>query len=139
MRHLGARAEAPADRGTHRDLEQFLQARLKVRTPATVHKERDTVGQVFALESAGVAVRMDGRGRAFDNVFVERLGRAVKYEDVDIHGYEAVPELRHGLARHFAFYNHARPHQALGYQTPAAVYTSPAPCAPGLSLPAGEG
>ena len=91
------------------------------------------------LESAGVAVSMDGWGRALDNVFVERLWRAVKYEDVYVQGYEEVPELRRGLTRSFAFYNHARLHQALGYRTPAAVYTSPAPCALGLSLPASEG
>jgi putative transposase len=91
------------------------------------------------LESAGVAVSMDGRGRALDNVFVERLWRAVKYEDIYIQGYEEVPELRRGLARYFAFYNHARLHQALGYRTPAAVYAMPVPCDLRLSLPASEG
>jgi putative transposase len=74
------------------------------------------------LERAGVAVSMDGRGRALDNVFVERLWRTVKYEDIDIRGYEAVPELHRGLGRYFAFYNDERPHQSLGYRTPAAVY-----------------
>ena len=74
------------------------------------------------LESAGVAVSMDGRGRALDNVFVERLWRSVKYEDIYIRGYDAVPELHLGLARYFAFYNDERPHQSLGYRTPAAVY-----------------
>src|SRR3954451_22840711 len=74
------------------------------------------------LESAGVAMNMDGRGRALDNVFVERLWRSVKYEDLYIRGYEDVPELRRGLGRYFAFYNYARLHQALGYRTPAVVY-----------------
>ena len=74
------------------------------------------------LESAGVAVSMDGRGRALDNVFVERLWRSVKYEDIYIRGYETVPELDRGLARYFDFYNHERPHQSLDYRTPAAVY-----------------
>jgi putative transposase len=74
------------------------------------------------LESAGVAVSMDGRGRALDNVFVERLWRSVKYEDIYIRGYEAVPELHRGLGRYFAFYNDERLHQSLGYRTPAAVY-----------------
>jgi putative transposase len=74
------------------------------------------------LESAGVAVSMDGRGRALDNVFVERLWRSVKYEDIYIQGYDAVPGLHRGLARYFAFYNDERPHQSLGYRTPAAVY-----------------
>jgi putative transposase len=74
------------------------------------------------LESSGVAVSMDGRGRALDNVFVERLWRSVKYEDIYIQGYEAVPELHRGLARYFGFYNEERPHQSLDYRTPAAVY-----------------
>ena len=74
------------------------------------------------LESAGVAVSMDGRGRALDNVFVERLWRSVKHEDIYIQGYDTVPGLHRGLARYFAFYNDERPHQSLGYRTPAAVY-----------------
>jgi putative transposase len=74
------------------------------------------------LERAGVAVSMDGRGRALDNVFVERLWRSVKYEDIYIRGYEAVPELYQGLGRYFAFYNDERLHQSLGYRTPAVVY-----------------
>jgi putative transposase len=74
------------------------------------------------LESAGVKVSMDGKGRCLDNVFVERLWRTVKYEDIYLRGYERVPELTAGLGRYFPFYNHERPHQGLGYQTPAAVY-----------------
>jgi putative transposase len=74
------------------------------------------------LELAGVQVSMDGRGRCLDNVFVERLWRSVKYEDVYLHGYEAVPDLERGLGRYFGFYNHERFHQALGYRTPADVY-----------------
>ena len=74
------------------------------------------------LEAAGVAVSMDGRGRALDNVFVERLWRSVKYEDIYIWCYETVPELRRGLERYFSFYNEERPHQSLADRTPAAVY-----------------
>jgi putative transposase len=74
------------------------------------------------LSSAGVAVSMDGRGRALDNVFVERLWRSVKYEDIYIRGYEEVSELLRGLTRYFAFYNDERLHQSLGYRTPATVY-----------------
>ena len=74
------------------------------------------------LESAGVAVSMDGRGRCLDNVFVERLWRSVKYEDVYLRGYETVPELERGLGRYFPFYNEERLHQSLDYRTPAAVY-----------------
>ena len=74
------------------------------------------------LQSAGVAVSMDGRGRCLDNVFVERLWRSVKYEDVYLRGYETVPQLHAGLGRYFPFYNTERLHQSLDYRTPAAVY-----------------
>ena len=74
------------------------------------------------LESAGVAVSMDGKGRCLDNVFVERLWRTVKYEDIYLKGYEAVPTLQSGLKGYFPFYNTERPHQSLDYRTPAAVY-----------------
>lgn len=74
------------------------------------------------VEAAGAQVSMDGRGRALDNVFVERLWRSVKYEEVYLHDYGSVPNARAALGRYFQFYNHERPHQALGYRTPAAVY-----------------
>ena len=74
------------------------------------------------LESAGVQVSMDGRGRCLDNVFVERLWRTVKYEDIYLWRYEAVPQLQQGLGRYFPYYNEGRLHQALGYRTPASVY-----------------
>ena len=77
---------------------------------------------VERVEAAGVRVSMDGRGRCLDNVFVERLWRTVKYEDVFLRGYESVPELEKGLRAYFAFYNEARLHQSLGYKTPAEVY-----------------
>ena len=64
----------------------------------------------------------DGRGRALDNVFVERLWRSVKYEDIYIKDYEAVPDLESGLAAYFRFCDEERPHQSLGYRTPAEVY-----------------
>ena len=74
------------------------------------------------LASQGVAISMDGRGRALDNVFIERLWRSVKHEDIYLKDYGGVDELYQGLSRYFAFYDHARPHQSLDYQTPAAVY-----------------
>jgi putative transposase len=77
------------------------------------------------LESAGVKVSMDGKGRCLDNVFVERLWRTLKYEDVYLKGYEAVPQLHEGLSAYFPFYNEERPHQALDYRTPAQVYRQP--------------
>ena len=78
------------------------------------------------LEAAGVPVSMDGRGRALDNVFVERLWRTVKYEEVYLHDYESGAEARTSLGAYFRFYNDERPHQALGYRTPAAVYRAAA-------------
>jgi putative transposase len=74
------------------------------------------------LEEAGIAVSRDGRGRALDNVFVERLWRSVKYVDIYIKDYETVPELESGLAAYFRFYDEERPHQSLGYRTPGEVY-----------------
>jgi putative transposase len=74
------------------------------------------------LEEAGVAVSRDGRGRALDNVFVERLWRSVKYEDIYIKDYERVSELVSGLTAYFGFYDEERPHQSLGYRTPGEVY-----------------
>ena len=74
------------------------------------------------LEEAGVAVSRDGRGRALDNVFVERLWRSVKYEDIYIKDYERVPELESGLTTYFRFYDEERPHQSLDYRTPGEVY-----------------
>jgi putative transposase len=76
------------------------------------------------LKREGVDISMDGRGRALDNIFVERLWRNVKYEDVYLKGYANMAEVMVGLAQYFAFYNAERPHQALGYETPASVYRS---------------
>ncbi len=76
------------------------------------------------LKREGVAISMDGRGRALDNIFVERLWRNVKYEDVYLKGYNDMGELLVGLAQYFAFYNAERPHQSLDYQTPTSVYRS---------------
>jgi putative transposase len=74
------------------------------------------------VEKSGVQVSMDGKGRCLDNVFVERLWRTVKYEDVYIRGYEDVPGLSKGLSCFFPFYNEVRRHQSLEYRTPAEVY-----------------
>jgi putative transposase len=75
------------------------------------------------LRDRGIAISMDGKGRCLDNVFVERLWRSLKYEEVYLHAYDTVAEARTGIGRYLAFYNDERPHQALGYQTPAAFYT----------------
>lgn len=75
------------------------------------------------LEEAGVSISMDGRGRVFDNIFVERLWRTVKYEEVYLKDYDEVRQARESLCAYFRFYNHERPHQALDYRTPAEVYS----------------
>lgn len=74
------------------------------------------------LEGAGIAVSRDGRGRALDNVFVERLWRSVKYEEIYIKDYNQVNELESGLAAYFRFYDEDRPHQSLDYRTPGEVH-----------------
>lgn len=76
------------------------------------------------LQREEIAISMDGRGRALDNIFVERLWRNVKYEDVYLKGYGTIPELFLGLTKYFAFYNLERPHQSLGYCTPDTVYAT---------------
>jgi len=81
-----------------------------------------SLGFTSRLQEAGIRISMDGRGRALDNVFVERLWRTVKYEHVYLHDYAWVPELEKGLREYFAFYNQERLHQSLAYQTPAEVH-----------------
>ncbi len=76
------------------------------------------------LLAAGVQISMDGRGRAADNIFTERLWRSVKYEEVYLNDYASPREARLGLSRYFHFYNFERPHQALDYRTPVAVYAT---------------
>jgi putative transposase len=76
------------------------------------------------LKREGIAISMDGRGRALDNIFVERLWRSVMYEDVYLQGYGTMGELTLGLARYFAFYNGERPYQSLGNRTPHEAYAS---------------
>ena len=77
---------------------------------------------VDLLHRYAVHISMDGKGRALDNIFTERLWRTVKYEEVYLHEYASPREARRGLTTYFPFYNDERPHQALAYQTPAAVY-----------------
>ena len=93
---------------------------------------------VSVLQNAGIKISMNGRGRALDNIFVERLWRSVKYEDLYLNEYENVPALYRGLIRYFTRYNDDRPHQALNDQTPSEVYfetqVSPAP----MGAPLGE-
>jgi putative transposase len=74
------------------------------------------------LEGEGIQVSMDGRGRVYDNIFVERLWRTVKYEEVYLHEYRTAGEARAQLTDYFRFYNEERSHEALGYRTPHEVY-----------------
>jgi putative transposase len=74
------------------------------------------------LEAAHIRISMDGRGRALDNIFVERLWRTVKYEDIYLKEYATVPTLITGLTHYFTFYNEERFHQSLDYHTPAEVH-----------------
>lgn len=74
------------------------------------------------LESRGIRVSMDGRGRVYDNIFIERFWRSIKYEEIYLHEYRTIPEARAHLEAYFRFYNEERPHEALGYRTPHEVY-----------------
>ena len=94
-----------------------------------------SVDFINSLEAAGVQISMDGKGRVFDNIFVERLWRTVKVEEVYLRDYQTVAEARLSLGRYFAFYNYQRLHQALGYHTPAEVYGLAAGLAVALRAP----
>jgi len=106
-----------------------LREALRMGRPQIVNTDQGsqfTGGEwIEELTEAGVRISMDGRGRAFDNIFNERLWRSVKYEDVYLKDYAVVDEARAGLGEYFRFYNTARLHQALGYRTPAEVHYGP--------------
>ena len=103
-----------------------LQDALKVATPEIFNTDQGSqfTSEVFTeiLLNAGVNISMDGRGRALDNIFVERLWRSVKYERVYLHNYETVREAAQDIGEYFDIYNNKRPHQSLGYHTPTEVY-----------------
>ncbi|MFH1823713.1 MAG: integrase core domain-containing protein, partial [Candidatus Firestonebacteria bacterium] len=77
----------------------------------------------FISKLAGILISMDGRGRAMDNIFIERLWRSVKYECIYLNGYQNIPEVKEGLEEYFKFYNTERFHQSLDYKTPWQVYS----------------
>ena len=103
-----------------------LERALSKATPEIFNTDQGSqfTSQAFTgmLKRFGILISMDGRGRALDNVFVERLWRTVKYEDIYLKDYASVPEVRSGLGSYFDFYNHERGHQSLGYKTPAAIH-----------------
>jgi len=112
-----------------------LERALAVRRPEIFNSDQGSqfTSRAFTgiLEGAGVRMSMDGRRRAYDNIFVERLWRSVKYEEVYLYDYETVAEAVYGLRRYLRFYNDQRPHQSLGYRTPAEVYGDPGSGTPG--------
>ena len=105
---------------------EALDESLSISTPEIFNSDQGSqfTAQSFTsrLLEAGIAISMDGRGRALDNVFVERLWRTVKYEDVYLRDYADAAELQTGLQSYFDFYCHERPHSSLGFRTPAEAY-----------------
>jgi putative transposase len=105
---------------------QALRAALRTGRPEIFNTDQGsqfTGGEWLGeLRQAGISISMDGRGRAFDNIFTERLWRSVKYEEVYPKDYGDVDEARRSLAAYFELYNRQRLHQALGYRTPAEVH-----------------
>lgn len=105
---------------------EALQEALAIATPAIFNTDQGvqftSTAFTAILEAAGIRISMDGKGRALDNIFVERLWRTVKYEDIYLKQYETVSALDQGMDKYFGFYNHERPHQSLNDRTPAAVY-----------------
>jgi putative transposase len=91
---------------------------------STPTKEAQFTAEAFTrvLRDREIKVSMDGKGRCIDNIFVERLWRSLKYEEVYLHAYDSPLQARGGIGRYLNFYNLKRPHQALGYQTPDAFY-----------------
>lgn len=103
---------------------------LGTATPGIINSDQGTqytaVEYIDAVLSAGVRISMDGKGRAIDNVFTERFWRSLKYEEVYPNEYYTPREAREGINRYIDFYNYERPHQSLGYRTPAEVYRADA-------------
>jgi len=105
---------------------QALEKALAIGTPEIFNSDQGSQFTSLAfldlLEKRNIQISMDGRGRAMDNVFNERLWRSIKYEEVYINDYETVHDAEEGIDRYMSFYNWERPHQSLNYKTPAEVY-----------------
>lgn len=105
---------------------EALEAALRTKQPGIFNTDQGTQftsGEFTGvLKDRGIAISMDGRGRCLDNIFVERLWRTVKYEEVYLHDYQTPTEAYLGLKKYFEFYNRERFHQSLGYKTPDEVY-----------------
>jgi putative transposase len=107
-------------------LEAFEEAIQRYGLPQIFNTDQGVqfTSQEFVNAVLGKSIRfsMDGRGRALDNIFVERLWRSVKYEDIYLRDYQSIPEVRAGLENYFRFYNTQRPHQGLQNKTPYEVH-----------------
>jgi putative transposase len=105
---------------------EALEKALAIGTPEIFNSDQGVqfTSQDFTgrLEAAGISISMDGRGRVFDNIFIERLWRSLKYEDIYLKDYDSAVAVVEGLGRYFPFYNSERLHQGLGYRTPEVVY-----------------
>ena len=105
---------------------EALQRALSLGTPEIFNSDQGSPfsSEVFTnvLKSAAIRISMDGVGRAYDNIFVERLWRSLKYEEVYLRDYQTPLEARRSIGAWFDFYNQKRPHQSLDYRTPAEVY-----------------
>ena len=103
-----------------------LETAFRYRQPEIFNTDQGTqfTSESFTerLVEKHISISMDSRGRVFDNIFVERLWRTVKYEDIYLKGYETIAQAEQGLTHYFQFYNQERYHQALKYQTPRSVY-----------------
>ncbi len=103
-----------------------LEDALRIGRPEIFNSDQGSPGASLEftgrLERAGILISMDGRGRVFDNIFIERFWRTLKYEDIYIKDYEDVPTLATGVGDYFDFYNGERRHQSLGNRTPSSVY-----------------
>lgn len=105
---------------------ETLKKALKISKPEIFNSDQGSqfTSREFTeiLSREGISISMDGRGRVYDNIFVERLWRTVKYEEVYLHQYLTVPEARRSLNKYFIFYNTERIHGSLGYKTPYEIY-----------------
>ena len=106
---------------------EALERALRLSTPELFNTDQGSQFTSLAftgmLQDHRIAISMDGKGRCWDNIFIERLWRNVKYEDIYLKHYDTVDQVRRGLGIYFSFYNTERPHQGLNDYTPAAVYT----------------
>jgi len=107
---------------------EALEAALSISQPEIFNTDQGVqfTGKDFTgrLEGLGIKISMDGKGRAFDNIFIERLWRSVKYEEVYVKNYESVRDVVEGLTKYFELYNMQRLHESLGYRRPHEVYFS---------------